>query len=1704
MGKDDCLNIWTNNLEKQLYSFNLSIYGRATTLETTILDQKDIILVGVKDKTCDILVWDLVEQKKTMSLKGHTEEITSIRITKLFGKVVSGSLDKTIRVWSLKTQAQLLCINTDHETFCLEITKNELTIVSTQKDCRIRLFELETGKQTGITNKYPHQTTPMALTPDSTMVILGGRSSSSSLKKVFLNKIKSKLILPTQKPVKLLTLSPNSEYLAASDSIIIYLWQLSTPTDPPEILQGHLKPIKGVIFTKDSQSKSILISGDEDFNIKVWDLPSGSLKFAIKEPLEGLSGLFIRENSDKILVVSHDKILRVLNIEKRTFDQVFQFTTCIIKLVVSHNGNRLYAGDSLGTIFELDIEGTFKKLRQTLKDLGKIEALAITHDDQKLYSSCSGSNFIKLWGLDSKELKLLATITGHSARVHSLIINKESNRLFSGSADKKICLWDIAQNKRIAELEGHGNLINGLALSIDEKTLFSGSEDRTVRGWNIEDCRQMSFICGHTTKVLKLAVNESGNLLASGDESGTVILWDLSKNQRKCSIDPLNDSPIQGLAFSYLINKDQLIISYQTDKGALFTLQQESLTQTSLFEYRTKVPATTIVITKDQMKVVLGFTDGTIRIWGLEALDNIERVIEGDKGSILALIVDKEGKRIIGGGKKGYIIIWEFINGKEMTRLKGHKVLRVLELENNEMRLFSGGDEGEVIIWDYKKLAILNRIDGMKWKGMITCMKASVDGKKLFVTCNNDNTIENIINNYNNNPSEVDEQEQSFLHIFSLETYHSIPNATLVYPSTDIVLSSNSNLLIYCFGTSIQVLQYPSLLPITLFSGQLSSLTAETLSPNHEFLVLADKENRITVWNMKTQMGLIEFRGHTNSISFLIVTSKNMIISASSDNTIRIWSIEERRLIDKLESHNAYINAMVISKNEELLLSTSAGTGIILWDLKTRKQLKHFLTSETFIYGLYISSDQTYFLSVGDKAVLNLWDLNDEYKKPRVLAIFEGSIIKMKISPDQKILLVFIAYPTEKIQFWETDSYTLVNEIEYDVQSSMPVFLTGKYNRLIFLGDKLIDCFTGRVIFTFTPKEKIMSFFYDYTNSSYFFISIEFKLYQINEDWLATYLYNYLNSDGVQNLRKEVSHICDRDYSIFPYFFSFLHLISIYDQNQDFTLERMKSVMRKGEADLFGVFYSLDIFLNTPLDILIQRKNPSLVIKYFDMLFKCIKEVDFYQKVRFFHYAFRDNYTILDLLCDLLKLIGSNISSIGKLLDEAFLPLPLSIYDNLLIYKEFNEPLLIETDSLYMNREFIEEKLKENDKNRDKTGEENHCLVKAKILCVPGIFDLNLERTREFYGLISNIEMDNDILMNKTFEMLVNFIWDRKVFYFYRIDFFVFLFFFLIFNINFAFLSQFRFEANSPNIFKFTSFILDLLLFFYSIFTLINESRQLLYNKWNYFKSFWNFIDIALIPLLMTSSLLDISLLINEYIEGIAYYQLLFSLCIGSLWFRLLSFSRGVKEMSSMIRLIFNVISGVRYFVLFMVLFMLALSSSLFLIRSHTSYENSFWETFLIFYDSAVGDTSGISSYEVVFSNFEEYYMILASFLFAIISVNLLVSIIGDKHNENKENEVKTRTYELLNIIVDNETSLVSQIVKRIKGPQHNSRFLLCLYNEKHERVEVVGIENEIEKLGKELQEHKDWIEGEIEKGVQRIEKEVRKGHEDNQNFIRI
>lgn len=106
-------------------------------------------------------------------------------------------------------------------------------------------------------------------------------------------------------------------------------------------------------------------------------------------------------------------------------------------------------------------------------------------------------------------------------------------------------------------------------------------------------------------------------------------------------------------------------------------------------------------------------------------------------------------------------------------------------------------------------------------------------------------------------------------------------------------------------------------------------------------LVTAAKDGSIKVWN--DDGGLeIAFVGHHGSVNALAVYPfGQFIISASSDMTIRVWSLKAKDEVDRMQCDNPIEGIGTVAGNDNLYSFTSEG--IDLW------KIKHIHTACTLI-----------------------------------------------------------------------------------------------------------------------------------------------------------------------------------------------------------------------------------------------------------------------------------------------------------------------------------------------------------------------------------------------------------------------------------------------------------------------------------------------------------------------------------------------------------------------------------------------------------------------------------------------------------------------------------------------------------------------------------------------------------------------------------
>jgi hypothetical protein len=153
-----------------------------TAAYSMVLSQDGQILITGSYRK--IKVWDTLstsnkknaenEPQPLHILMGHSHIVTSLAITADAKILVSGSRDKTIKVWNLQT-GKLIHTLTNHTegVYAIAISPNEQIIASGSADKTIKLWHLETGEMLGTFTGHTHTVTALTFTASGEMLVSG-------------------------------------------------------------------------------------------------------------------------------------------------------------------------------------------------------------------------------------------------------------------------------------------------------------------------------------------------------------------------------------------------------------------------------------------------------------------------------------------------------------------------------------------------------------------------------------------------------------------------------------------------------------------------------------------------------------------------------------------------------------------------------------------------------------------------------------------------------------------------------------------------------------------------------------------------------------------------------------------------------------------------------------------------------------------------------------------------------------------------------------------------------------------------------------------------------------------------------------------------------------------------------------------------------------------------------------------------------------------------------------------------------------------------------------------------------------------------------------------------------------------------------------------------------------------------------------------
>jgi WD40 repeat protein len=140
-------------------------------------------------------------------------------------------------------------------------------------------------------------------------------------------------------------------------------------------------------------------------------------------------------------------------------------------------------------------------------------------------------------------------------------------------------------------------------------------------------------------------------------------------------------------------------------------------------------------------------------------------------------------------------------------------------------------------------------------------------------------------------------------------------------------------------------------------------------------ILSASWDNTARIWNTVTGECEAELQGHSDDLNSAVFSPNGMhIVSASSDNTARIWNTVTGECEAELKEHTGWVSSAVFSPDSTHIVTASLDGTARIWNIVTGK-CEAVLKGHTDCFSSAVfSSDGIYIASVCTNYTVRIWN----------------------------------------------------------------------------------------------------------------------------------------------------------------------------------------------------------------------------------------------------------------------------------------------------------------------------------------------------------------------------------------------------------------------------------------------------------------------------------------------------------------------------------------------------------------------------------------------------------------------------------------------------------------------------------------------------------------------------------------------------------
>ena len=382
----------------------------------------------------------------------HASAVATAAFSEDGTRVVTGSWDKTARIWRADTGALIAEFKGHNELLNTAVFSSDGTrVVTASDDKTARIWRADTGALVAELKGHTGDVLSALFSRDGTRVVTAA-----------------------------------TDYRAR-------IWRADTGDLVAE-LKGHSDRVNSAAFSVDG---SRVVTGSWDKTARIWRADTAALIAELKGHTEALTAAVFSRDGSRVVTASWDGTARIWRGDTGApLAELKGHTGKVLSAAISVDGTRIVtaSSDQTARIWRADTGALVAELRGHTREVHS----AVFRGDGTRVITASQDQTARIWQADTGAS--VAELKGHAGWVNSATFSADGTRVVTASWDKTARVWRADTDVLAAALNGHIGKVRSAALSVDGTRIVTASEDKTARIWRADTGALVAELKGHTAR----------------------------------------------------------------------------------------------------------------------------------------------------------------------------------------------------------------------------------------------------------------------------------------------------------------------------------------------------------------------------------------------------------------------------------------------------------------------------------------------------------------------------------------------------------------------------------------------------------------------------------------------------------------------------------------------------------------------------------------------------------------------------------------------------------------------------------------------------------------------------------------------------------------------------------------------------------------------------------------------------------------------------------------------------------------------------------------------------------------------------------------------------------------------------------------------------------------------------------------------------